>query len=213
VPVLAPGTDLASLSAREQAQASRINELETRLAVIDTDSRAASAYAGRAEGLMVAFAARRAIDRGLPLGHIEGQLRQRFEATEPGAVAVIIRAAADPVTREDLRLALDAIAPTLVSGGSSGSWWRGFKREVSSLVVLRKDTTPSPQPNDRLTRARRAIDGGNVEAALGEVARLPGANDAPSWQAAAKRYLETRRALDSIELAALQGRSGLSAAR
>ena len=48
---------------------------------------------------------------------------------------------------------------------------------------------------------------GQVEAALGEVARLPGADNAPRWITAAKRYVEARQALDTLEAAAIQGRS------
>ena len=53
--------------------------------------------------------------------------------------------------------------------------------------------------------ARRMIDAGNVEGALGEVSRMPGAADAMSWIDAAKRYVEARRALNQLELAALNG--------
>ena len=56
---------------------------------------------------------------------------------------------------------------------------------------------------DRLDRARRLIDAGNVEAALAEVARMPGAASATSWIDAAKRYNATRRALNTLEQAAI----------
>src|SRR3546814_3305882 len=42
----------------------RVNRLEQRIAAIDTQSRAAVGNADRAEGLLFAFAARRALDRG-----------------------------------------------------------------------------------------------------------------------------------------------------
>jgi hypothetical protein len=43
----------------------RVNRLEERLALLDLQSRAAVGNADRAEGLLVAFAARRALDRGV----------------------------------------------------------------------------------------------------------------------------------------------------
>ncbi|UUL81990.1 hypothetical protein [Sphingomonas qomolangmaensis] len=200
-----PGTDLASLYAREITLAGRIQSLETRLANIDSDSRVASSFATRAEALLVAFAARRALDRGLPLGYLEGQLRQRFTPSEPRATNYVIEAARSPVTLEDLRLALDTLAPELVSGSDGANWWQNFRREMGGLVVLREDGTPSGRPTDRLIRARRMLDAGHVEGALAEIGRMPGATQASSWIEAARRYINARRALDIIEAAALQG--------
>ncbi|GAA0736216.1 hypothetical protein [Sphingomonas japonica] len=202
---LPPGTDVASLYAREIQLAQRIQMLEARLANVDSDSRVASTFATRAEGLLVAFAARRALDRGLGLGYIEGQLRERFGAVEPRAVGYVIAASRQPVTLEDLRLALDTLAPDLTSGNADESWTAALRREVSDLVVLRDEGTPSPRPNDRLTRARRMLDAGQVEGALAEVARLPGAERASSWTDAARRYVDARAALNTIETTAIQG--------
>ena len=84
---------------------------------------------------------------------------------------------------------------------------------IGDLVVLRQADAPSPRPADRLKRARRALDEGNVEAALAEVARLPGAADAQSWTSAAKRYIAARNALREIELAAMQTAPAPSATR
>ena len=77
----------------------RVAQLEQRVAQLDLQSRAAVGNADRAEGLLVAFAARRALDRGVALGYIEGLLRQRFAQTQPQAVATIITTAREnPVT-------------------------------------------------------------------------------------------------------------------
>ncbi|MEZ0496041.1 hypothetical protein [Sphingomonas sp. IW22] len=197
-----PGADLTSLYAREIALAARLETLESRLQGIEGDSRAASSHATRAEGVLVAFAARRALDRGLPLGYVDRQLRERFGAIRPNAVAAVTSAAGRPVTLEDLRLGLDSMAPTLMSGTRDG-WWPALKREAATLIVLREETTPSARPADRLTRARRLIDAGQVEAAIAEVARMPGAAGASSWLEAARRYVRARRALDIIEATAL----------
>jgi hypothetical protein len=197
--------DLESVEAREMALTGRIAELEARLASTATAAQAAAGNANRAEGLMVAFAARRALDRGLGLGYIEGQLRDRFGPTQPAAVATVIAAARQPVTLEDLREGIEAISPQLRTGNTTDGWWASLRREISDLVVIRKDTAPSPRAEDRLIRARRMLDGGQVEGALAEVARLPGAEAGDRWIAAARRYIDARRALDAIETAAILG--------
>jgi hypothetical protein len=58
-------------------------------------------------------------------------------------------------------------------------------------------------PSDRLRRAERALDAGQVEVALIEVLRLPGRENAKDWIAEARRYVAARQALDTIETAAL----------
>ena len=211
---LPPGTDLSTLAAREMEMASRLDALDARLKDIDGSARAASSHATQAERLMIAFAARRNVERGLPLGPLEGQLRKRFGETHGEAVSTLISAAGQPVTLEDLRLALDTIAPRLMSSANDGMWSRG-KRLISDLVVLRQAGSRSPRPADRLRRARRALDEGNVEAALAEVAGMPGAADAQGWTSAAKRYIAARNALREIELAAMDTSPvpALSAAR
>lgn len=196
---------LDGLAAREAALDAQLRAIEGRLATADAGSRTAAGYATRAEGLMIAFAARRALDRGLALGYVEGQLRNRFGTDQPQAVATVVAAANAPLTREDLRLALDTIAPSLQTPTASAGVWATLRRELSNLVVLRKETTPSPRSADRLARARRLLDAGNVEAALAEVARMPGAAAATSWIDAAKRYTNARRALEQLELAAISG--------
>ncbi|MDP1027133.1 hypothetical protein Q5H91_07915 [Sphingomonas sp. KR1UV-12] len=202
----APAVDPAALVSREAALAGQLTALEARAAAIATDAAAAGAQATRAEALMVAFAARRAIDRGTGLGYLEEQLRTRFVAAQPRAVAVVIQAARTPVTTEDLRQGLDAIAPTLQTGADTG-WLTQMRRELGHLVVLREEGTPSAAPVDRLARARRLLDDGQVDAARAEVARLPGAAQAGAWLAAARRYALAHQALDVIETAAILGQA------
>lgn len=205
---LSPRTpDAAALDARLIALNDRLQQIEVREAAIDLDSRAAAGNAGRAESLLIAFAARRAIDRGLALGYLESQLRTRFGATQPRAVQTIIDAARAPVTVEDLRLSLDTIAPELATGGSQAGWWDSLHREITGLIVIHKEGTPSPHPADRLRRIRRMLDARQVEAALAEVSHLPGATQAGAWIAAAQRFVEAHRALDLIETIAIIGPS------
>jgi len=199
---LPPGTDLSSLSAREQALATRLDQLDARLRDVDAGARNASSYATQAERLMIAFSVRRAIERGLPLGPLEAQLRRRFGEGHGEAVATVVGAAREPVTLEDLRLALDLIAPRL-STAPTDSVWTSFRRAIGDLVVLRQGTSSS-RSADRLKRARRTLEEGQVEAALAEVAHLPGVARAESWVTAAKRYIAARAALREIEAAAME---------
>jgi hypothetical protein len=198
-----PAIDIAALSSREAELASKLDALEAREASIDRDAQQAAAYATRSEGLMVAFAARRALDRGLNLGFIEQQLRTRFGTTQAAAVATIVQAAHNPVTLEDLRAGLDGVAPELVTGVASSGWLQSLARELRNLVVLRKASAPSPLPVDRVARAQRLLEAGQVEAALAEVSRTPGASQATRWSEAARRYINTRHALNTIESAAI----------
>ncbi|MES2056192.1 MAG: hypothetical protein V4564_09660 [Pseudomonadota bacterium] len=204
----APVIDLNALSSRETDLAARLADLEARTARVSSDAQTASGYATRAEGMMIAFAARRALDRGLTLGYVEQHLRARFGPGQPRAVAAILQAAREPVTIAELRAGLDGIAPELVTGARSSGWWSSFRRELGNLVVLHQATTPSPLPVDRLARAKQMLEQGKVEAALAEVARMPGAAQATRWTAAARRYIGARRALDTIEAAAILGQSG-----
>lgn len=205
VGAIAPTADERVLAARLTALTAQLASIEARTATVDREAQGAAAYAGRAEAMLAVFAARRALDRGLTLGYVESLLRTRFGASHPRAMAALIAASQAPVTVADLRQGLDAIAPDLATGTTQDGWWAGLRREVSGLIVLHRDTTPSPRPADRLARARQALDTGQVEAALVEVSRLPGAPSATAWTTAARRYVDAHRALDALETAALLG--------
>jgi hypothetical protein len=209
-PALPPGTDIATLNAREQELAGRLDQLDLRLRDIGGSARTASNYASRAERLMIAAGVRRAIERGQPLGPLEGQLRQRFADSRGEAVGMILRASAEPVTLGDLRLALETIAPRLASGADD-SMWMVVRRLLGDLVVLREAASPSPRTSDRLRRARLALDHGDVETALAEVVHMPGVASAESWITAARRYIAARQGLLEIERAALEAPSATPA--
>lgn len=181
----------------------RVNRLEERLAQLDMQSRTAVGNADRAEGLLVAFAARRAVDRGVALGYIENLLRERFAATEPQAVATILTGSRQAVTVQSLQKGFGEVAPHLGGGGQAQSWWQAFRTEMGSLITIRREGTPSTQPAERLRRAGQALEAGQVEVALLEVLRLPGHERAEPWIAAARRYVAVHRSLDRLETAAL----------
>ncbi len=181
----------------------RVTQLEQRIGQIDSQSRAAVGNADRAEGLLVAFAARRALDRGVPLGFLESLLRQRFGDTQRQAVATIITAARQPVTLEELQEGLLEVGESLTGAGPNPNWWDALKAELSGIVTIRKAGTPSTMPVERLRRATRRLEAGQVDVALAEVLRMPGRENASEWIADARRYIAARRALDTIETAAL----------
>lgn len=187
------------------ALAARVAELEQRLSRITLQAESASGNASRAEGLLVAFAVRRALDRGLSLGYLDAQLRLRFGDDQPNAVKTIIDTSRDPITLEQLRSELDRMAPELVGRGAEdgGSLWTGLRREMSELFVVRAKGTQSPRASDRLDRARRYLSAGQMDKAIEEVEALPGAAAANEWLIDARRYHEARRALDLIETAAI----------
>ncbi|MHA6718564.1 hypothetical protein ACX40Y_03835 [Sphingomonas sp. RS6] len=200
-PSLPPATDIATLDAREAALAARLDALELQLQAAGESARNASSYATQAERLLIAAAVRRAIERGQPLGGLERPLRARFGTRHPEAVAAIVAAAAEPVTLEDLRVALEGIAPKLSAAPDAG-WWTQFRSYLGDLVVVRPADAPSPRAADRLRRARAALAKNNVEAAIAEIVHLPGASYAEGWTSAASRYVKARSALDEIERAA-----------
>ncbi|CAN5302868.1 hypothetical protein BH11PSE5_BH11PSE5_02730 [soil metagenome] len=188
---------------RQDVLATRMTELEDRLARVSVAAQTASGNATRAEGLLVAFAARRALDSGAPLGYIEGQLRLRFGQAQPRAVATIINAAREPVTLTDLQGGFEDIAPSLRTSPPGTSWWTSVEREVRGMVIVRKASTPSPLPERVIPRIQRLLSAGRVAPAMEEVARLPGKANAERWLQIARRYREARRALDLIETAAI----------
>lgn len=181
----------------------RVTRLEQRLGELDNASRAAVGNADRAEGLLVAFAARRALDRGVQLGYIEHLLRQRFGQTQPQAVGMIITGARQPVTLQELQRELEEIGPHLAASGPNQNWWSAFKRELGSLITIRREGTQSTIPSERLRRAYAHMSAGEVNFALVEVLRMPGREQARAWVQKARRYVAARSALDAIETAAL----------
>lgn len=182
----------------------RLAAVATRLDAITEQANKAGSNAARAEGLMVAFAARRALDRGSPLNYLEAELRLRFADAQPRAVATIINASHAPVTIADLQAGLEDIAPKLLgTGGASDDWWTATRRELSNLVIIRKADAPSPVPQKVIERARLLISVGRVNSALEEIERLPGHKQAENWLQKARQYNEARRALDVIEAAAI----------
>ena len=187
------------------ADAARIAALEIRLAAIESQAQAAAGSAGRADALLIAFAARRAIDRGVALGYLEPLLLERFGGTHRAAVSTIVTASRDPVRLDRLAADYAALGPLLRGGGPEEGWWDRFRRELGSIVSIHRADTPSPQPQARFDRAQARLESGEVDQALAETMRMPGADNAGPWVARARRYISAHRALDELESAALLG--------
>ena len=181
----------------------RIAALERRLETAESAASSAAGSAGRADALLIAFAARRAIDRGVPLGYLEPLLAQRFGPTNPRAVAAVIAASREPVTLDRLTADYLALEPQLRRGPPQESLLSGIRRELGSLVAVHRAHTPSPMSQARYERALGHLGRGEVDRALAETMRLPGAPRAAAWAGRARRYIAAHRALDEIESAAL----------
>jgi hypothetical protein len=189
--------------AQSAAEARQIADLEARVANVEAATARAEGSAGRADALVVAFAARRAIDRGVALGYLENLLTERFGAGHPHAVATIITASRQPVRLNDLIAEYDSLESDLRRGGPQDSWWANVKRELGSLVEVHSVDRPATNPEARYQRARQRLAAGDVDQALAETMRMPGASRAGDWIGKARRYIAAHRALDEIESAAL----------
>ena len=180
----------------------RLAAAEQRLTRLDLQAQAAAGNAARAEALLIAFAIRRAIDRGAELGFLADQLRLRFGDALPNATNTIITFSRDPVTLDQLAARLDGLAPQLQSGDDRGGFER-FTQELGALFTVRREDTPSPQPEMRIERARLFLMSGRPADAVEEVRNMPGAAGAQGWIRDAERYAATQQALDLIETAAV----------
>lgn len=188
----------------------RLAAAEQRLTRLDIQAQAAAGNAARAEALLIAFATRRLIERGDELGYLSDQLRIRFGDERPNAVSTIIAfSRSDPPIRLDGLLArLDGLGPQLQET-SEGPSWAAFQRELGELFVIRRESTPSSQPQQRLERARFAMEQGRYRSAIAEVRGMPGAEKAEAWIADAERYAAAMEALENIETAAVLDQRGL----
>lgn len=204
--ILAPSRLMAPQEQAPRASDERIAELEARLNRVENAAQRVEGSAGRADGLLVAFAARRAIDKGVELGFLEPLLVERFGPTHAGAVGTIISASRSPVRLSELIAEYRELGPDIRSPAPDEGWWSEFKKELGSLVSVRRSDRPSTRPEARYRRAVEHLSDGEVDAALAEAMRLPGAARAGEWAAKARRYIAVQRALDEIETAALLGR-------
>ena len=199
----APQPVLTAGAAPNAAAAEQLAMLEARLRNVENATQRNAGSVGRADALLVAFASRRAIDRGVQLGYLETLLAERFGAQHPVAVATIITVSRTPVTLDDLTNDYARLEGELRRGAPDEGLWQGLKREMGGLVSVRRASAPSPKPEARYERALARLEQGQVDVALAETMRLPGASRAGPWIAKARRYVAAHRALDEVESSAL----------
>lgn len=181
----------------------RLAAMEQRLTRLDLQAEAAVGNVARAEGLLIAFATRRALERGGELGYLADQLRLRFGDARPNAVQTVINVAQDPVTLDQLLARLDGLSEVLSQAPSDEAVWTRFGREVSQLFVVRNQDTPSPRTERRLERARVFIETSQIDNAVMELSNLPNAEQAADWISDAQRYAAGQTALEVLETAAI----------
>lgn len=186
----------------------RLAAAEQRLTQLDLQAQAAAGNAARAESLLIAFATRRAVERGAELGYLADQLRIRFGDQWPNAVSTIIEFSRNPIRLDSLVARLEGLGPSLRQS-SEGPSWAAFQQELAELFVVRRESTPSPQPERRMERARWALEQGRYRAAIEEVKGMPGAAKADGWIKDAERYTKAMEALEVIETAAVLDQRGL----
>ncbi len=182
-----------------------VADLQLRLQRVENAAAQAQGSAGRADALLVAFAARRSIDRGVGLGYLEPLLLDRFGARHPQAISTIVTTARTPVRLPDLIKEYEALRSSLLAAGPQEGFWTGVQRELGSLIRVHRADRPSTQPQARYDRALAQLSAGQVDAALAETMRLPGAPRAGPWIAKARHYVAVHRSLDEIESSALLG--------
>jgi hypothetical protein len=196
----------ASAPADQQAVGAvetRLAMVERRLAQIDLQATAASGNATRAEGLLIAFAARRLIDKGAPLGYIGDQLKLRFGDSKPNAVQSVIEASNKPVTLDQLAGELTALGPAAAGADRDEGTWARMRRELGGLFVIHRDSPSVDLPANRIDHAKLLLVAGKIDDAIAEVQNLPQAAGMAEWVASAQRYQNVQQALDVIETAAM----------
>lgn len=181
----------------------RVAALEQQLNYLEVQSQAAASFAVRSENLLIAFASRRALERGQPLGYLADQLRLRFSETHPNAVQTVIAAASNPVSLDELLVQLDALGGQLEQMPAEAGVFARIRNEASRLFAIRADDAPSSLAEQRLARARAALSNGQVERAIMEVRELPGAPLAGQWLRKAEAYADAQRALEVLEAASV----------
>ena len=116
-------------------------------------------------------------------------------------MATIITASHQPVRLDDLIDEYEALGPDLRRGGPQDSWWTEFQaRTRHRWSRSTRAERPAANPEARYNRALQRLAGGDVDQALAETMRLPGAASAGDWVAKARRYIAAHRALDEIEV-------------
>jgi hypothetical protein len=186
------------VSANEQriAQAAAtLEQQQGRIATLEGTGQRLSALEGRSARMAALDAARAALDAGRPLGGAIGTLQNAPPALTRFATAA-------PPTEAALRLAFpDAARAALAASEppAGGGVLDSAAARLSGLVTVRRGEQVlwGDAAAAEIERARRAVEAGDIEAALGHLQRIPPrAREAMSdWIAQAEALVAARAAL------------------
>ncbi len=190
---------------RAEAQ---VNELQSQVGALGVRVEGAVTGAAQdaqtAQSVMLAAAARRAIETGQALGPLEPPLRARFGQSYAGPVEALVAASARPVTLTRLQQDFDRIEGALASEPAAASdWWTSFKSAIDSIVSVRRAGESHVDPAAQTALAAQRLANGDVAGAAAIMARLPASPTATGWLADARRYRAAQAAIAQIEAAAL----------
>ena len=211
VAALPPPPDLAPLEARlaalenrpqsatappgEAALGGTVAPLARRIDALAKEEAGISARLDRIERLARIAAAAAALAQGRPLG------------TLPGAPAALARyATAAPPTLASLRLSFPASARAELAASRPAAAGKPFLQrlllQASDLITVRSGNRViiGNPAEDALTRARTALDAGDLQAAVAALAPLPSPLAPPmeAWEGEAKALLAARAALATL---------------
>jgi hypothetical protein len=157
-----------------------------------------SAHTG---AMLLAMAARRAIENGKPIDALLPQLQATFGAAQPQALAALAKAGGQPLSNAALLSEFEILAPIL--SRPAGTGWERMRYEFSTLFVLRKEANAAKPLTARLGRVRQNLIDGQTQAAVRLVRAMPGAANAADWIAKAEQAIAVQQALDGLDHAAL----------
>ncbi|MGG5821951.1 hypothetical protein [Falsiroseomonas sp. HW251] len=190
----------ARAAALEQALSQRgqaIEQQAQRLAALENERQRLAALEGRAVRMAALDQLRSALDAGRPLGGPLGQL-----PNPPEALARF--AATPPPTEAQLRLAFEdaARAGRAASEPQAGGVAEGAIARLQGLVTVRRGEQVlwGDAAAAEIERARRAVDAGDIEAALGHLQKLspPARQAMAGWIAQAEALVAARSALRQL---------------
>lgn len=190
---------------RAEAQ---VNELQSQVGALGVRVEGAVTGAAQdaqtAQSVMLAAAARRAIETGQALGPLEPPLRARFGQSYPGPVEALVATSARPVTLTRLQQDFGRIEGALASDPAAASdWWASVKSAIDSIASVRRAGEAHVDPAAQTALAAQRLANGDVAGAAAILARLPPSPAATGWLADARRYRAAQAAIAQIEAAAL----------
>ena len=202
---LADASTVEEMAEQQGGLDQRMAALEQRITRLDIQAEAAAGNAARAEGLLIAFATRRALERGDRLGYLEEQLRLRFGEAQPQAVRTLISVSENPITLDQLLARLEGLEDALMAPPNEEGLFDSIGRGLGEMFIVRREDTPSPVPERRYARAQRFLESGRPSAAAAEVRNLPAASadEVKQWLADAERYSMGQEALEKLETSAI----------